>query len=530
MNFGGSYVLNQPTGDQSAIRLAVLYQDDDGFIDDIGLGRDDINSTRRSALRLSGLWNPTDNLEVLARIYAENIESGGYNYTDPFGKPWNALPTTDEYQRVLYSPEPRDEGLRLASLRLKWQMAWGEVYSATSWYEKDALMNVDWSPELYIFFGIDSEAPFSTDIHQRDISQEFRISSDREEINWLAGFYYLNQESDRLDFGTVPGFFDVILNVQEKSVREDTALFGEVSWQLRDDLAATIGGRWYKNDRDFSSVGYFATNSLDSTLNGGTSDYVFKASLSWDISEETMVYGLYSEGFRPGQLNNSASVALCGSRVLIDSDDLSNYEAGVKTRSDDGRFSLNATAFHIDWNSMQISALDEVCGFVVLDNVGKATSDGLEVDFSWLVNDAFSLEGGFGYNKAELAQAFTDPSVDTPAGTRIPNVPRWTANLAATWNFQWRNNTPVFLNASVQHIGSRNTIFDQSPAFPRAEHLDAYTLLNFRLGADIGAWYVELFINNLTGELAVSSCCRIFNEPTVVRPRTIGIRTTVGFD
>jgi len=531
---GARFVWNQPTGEDSALRFAALYQDSGGFIDDVGLGDRDINDQRRSAARLSGLWTPADNLEVVARFYTEQIEQGGYNYADPFGRFWNGMPTSGEYQHVFYSRQPREEDLKLASLRLKWQTDWGEIYSATSWFEKDVYLEFDWSFELFFFFELDAPAPFWTGMDQRDFSQEIRFSSNGDgPLNWIAGIYYLDQDAFRHDFGEVPDFLGAILDITEDTRRTDKAVFGEVNWAPRDDIEAALGLRWYEIERDFISAGFFAVNNVDRSVSGSMDDVVAKASLSWDIDEQTMVYGLVSQGFRPGQFNNAASVDVCGSRVLIDSDNLTNYEFGVKHRGADGRLAFNATAYRIDWTDMQTNAFNAGCGFVVLDNVGKARSEGVEFDFQWLVSDSFSLRGGVGYTRAKLREALPDPSVDAPAGTRIPNVPKWSASLSGSWNFSWNPEVPGFLGVSVQHQPSRPISFDQSPDFgglPYLEQLESYSLVNLGLGAIVGDWRVELIARNATEEYAQISCCRNFADPAVGRPRTIGVHASIEFD
>jgi iron complex outermembrane receptor protein len=530
-NYGGRFMLNQPTGADSAIRLAVMYQDDDGFIDDIGLGRTDVNDQQRAAGRLSWLWNVSDDFDVLVRGYAENIDSGGYNYADPIGQPWKGIFTTDDYQFINYSPEPRGEELRLMSLRLRWRPDWGEFYSATSWFEKDLFLNLDWSPEASFFLGVDSVAPFRTDIQQRDISQEFRLTSNGEaRFNWLAGFFYLDQESERLDVGDVEVLGARVLDVNETLDRQDIAVFGEVSWRFTEALEGVLGGRWYQIDRELDQQGSFGGVPIVQEIDGDTSDFVPKASLSWAVNEDVMIYGLISQGFRPGQFNNGLAIAVCGAEPLTDSDDLTNYEAGFKSRLADGDLTLNATAFHIDWDDMQIEAFDLDCQTVFLQNAGKASSRGLEVDFSWLLGERFVLQGGFGYNKAELEEPLPDPEVDAPAGTRIPNVPEWTANIAGTWNFDWSDRLGGYLRADAQYVDSRTTLFDQSPDFPILQELPSYTLVNARLGAERGDWRTEIFVTNLTNELAELFCCRNVWDPAVNRPRTIGVRGTWAFD
>ena len=543
-NYGGNFVLNQPSSKgNSAIRLAVFYQDDDGFIDDIGLNRKDINSEQRQGARLSWLWNVSDSFEILARVYKEKIEVGDYNYTDPIGKPELGLLTEGDYQVALLSPQPRDEELRIASLRLRWLTAWGEIYSATSWFEKDTSLNADWSPEFNFNFGFYHLAPFHTDVGQKDLSQELRISSDGSgNFNWLAGLYYLDQDATRFDTGSAPGIHEdcpgcfpfigpdeLLLLFHEQSSRKDIALFGEVSWRFRDDFEVTFGGRWYQIKRDLASQGFFAFFPLDDLVSGDGDDFVPKISLSWDVSDHIMVYGLVSEGFRPGQFNTPAAREVCGARTIIDSDSLRNYEIGTRTRLANDRVGLNITAFHIDWDDLQTNVFQLDCGFTVHENAGKATSDGLELELNALLTDNFRLEGGIGYNKAELAEA--SPAFNAPKGQRIPNVPKVTANLATTWHFAWNDWIGGFLRGDVQYVGSRTISFDPtlSELTPTPAELDAYYLFNLRLGGETDRWRTELFVDNLFDEVADLFCCRLFVETTINRPRTIGVRTRYDF-
>jgi len=543
-NYGGQFILNEPLRNgKSGIRLAAFYQDMDGFIDDIGLQRQDINSERRGGARLSWLWNVSDSFEILARVYAENIEVGSYDYTDPVGKPELGLLTEGEYQVALLSEEPREEELRIASLRLKWQTAWGEIYSATSWFDKDIALNFDWSAEFNFNFGFYQLAPFYTELDQQDLSQELRFSSDGSgSLNWLAGFYYLDQDAMRFDTGSAPGLHEIcpgcfpfigpdeiLLKFHEVTRRKDTALFGEVSWRFRNDLEASIGGRWYHIERDLASQGNFIVFPLDDLVSGDGDDFVPKLSLSWDLSDRTMLYGLVSEGFRPGQFNTAAARDVCGARPIIDSDSVRNYEIGTRTRFADDRVSLNATAFHIDWDDIQASVFDFDCGFTIQENAGKATSRGLEFEFNALLTDELTLQGGLGYNKAELAEA--NLFFNAPKGQRIPNVPKVTANLAVTWKFTWSEQLGGHLRGDLQYVGSRTTSLDPTvpESSPMPAKLDYYYLVNLRLGGVTGGWFTELFVDNLFDEQADLFCCRFMVETYINRPRTIGVRTRYDF-
>ena len=535
-NYGGNAMWNQPTGPNSALRFAALYQDNDGFIDDIGLERKDINDQQRTAGRISWLWNISHQWALLARVYAEEIDTGGYNYADDVGRPWADIPTTGDYQVVLYSPEGRNEDLDIASLRLHWQGDWGEFYSSTSVYKKDLKQLLDWSVEQWYFFGLENETFSENNSRQEDFSQEFHLNSSGEaRFNWLAGAYYLDQDYELSEYliteeipveflGFPAGATVVYFDALTVTKREDKAVFGEISWRFTDALEGVFGLRWYQSERRQSVSGggmFIIPGQADKKSDG----VVPKVSLSWDATDQTMIYGLFSKGYRPGQFNNAGAINVCGSRPAIDDDELDNYEIGMKHRSADGDVVVNASLFRINWDEMQFNAFGD-CPFPVLENVGSASSQGFELDFNWLVTDTLGLQGGVGYNDAQLDSEFVNDNAAIKSGTPMPNVPNWSVSLAATWDFSWRPQLPGYLRVDTQYIDERTTLFDETIDFPTYRQIDAYTLVNLRLGLQTGNWLTELFITNLTNERAELFCCRNFYDPAVNRPRTIGLRTS----
>lgn len=85
-------------------------------------------------------------------------------------------------------------------------------------------------------------------------------------------------------------------------------------------------------------------------------------------------------------------------------------------------------------------------------------------------------------------------------------------------------NKPGTFCSDVQYVGSRTTSFDQSPPPELLTRLDAYTLSSVRVGTRLRDWQAELFIINLFDEQADLVCCRGFWDPSVNRPRTVGLR------
>ena len=156
--------------------------------------------------------------------------------------------------------------------------------------------------------------------------------------------------------GTDQRFKDIVYLNSLFREDEDEAFFGSVSFDVTDNLEATFGARYFKPEVTVEGfclasvlIGFgrvlvrlgaplrpIGTASRVKTLKGiSESDSVYRANLTWKISDDHMVYGTWSEGYRPGELIES--------RVLESTlDFLTNYEFGWKTTWADGRFQLTA--------------------------------------------------------------------------------------------------------------------------------------------------------------------------------------------
>jgi iron complex outermembrane receptor protein len=102
---------------------------------------------------------------------------------------------------------------------------------------------------------------------------------------------------------------------------------------LTDKLTATVGARWFEYERDRSEFKEWPRgNPYDTDIyEGDDSDTLFKFAVNYDISDDQMVYALYSEGFRLGGANSKKNPA---SRMpdRYDSDSLINKEVGLKSQ------------------------------------------------------------------------------------------------------------------------------------------------------------------------------------------------------
>jgi outer membrane receptor protein involved in Fe transport len=219
----------------------------------------------------------------------------------------------------------------------------------------------------------------------------------------------------------------------------------------------------------------------------------------------------------------------------FNSDFLTSTEIGFKSTLMDGRLRLNVAAFWQDWEDFQFSRLDtSISPLTLTFNVGNAESNGIEGDFTTLLSDNWTLSGAFSWiYSSELTSDYwrnppDDPSApgaappDAAAGTPLPRIPEWKANLST--RYTWNND--VYLQAAYVYTGdSFNTLFEGGTIPTARRTQEAYSILNTGLGLERESWSAELYVRNLTDERgdvwinAVTWDARVMNN----RPRTVGV-------
>ena len=133
-----------------------------------------------------------------------------------------------------------------------------------------------------------------------------------------------------------------------------------------------------------------------------------------------MFFANYSQGFRPpvtartgGQLasNQTAGSAFENYRIPVYSltDELDNYEIGMKGDFLDDTLRINATAYSSEINDLQTSRFDptNIAFFYFTDNVGTAEITGIDAVFTWQLTDNFVLSGALRLLENEITKLNT---------------------------------------------------------------------------------------------------------------------------
>jgi iron complex outermembrane receptor protein len=362
---------------------------------------------------------------------------------------------------------------------------------------------------------------------------------------------------------------------------ETMAIFGEATFHFTDKLSLTAGARWFEVEQ---SKQYFVDNpggrrtpaipnlAGDATgrkgclvadgpcnpndqdnpadigvnfINSSDDDIAIKLGLQYDINEDVMIYGLYSEGFRAGGVNRNRGAPKLPQ--AYGADFLENYEVGMKGSFANGRMNVSATLFFQDWVDYQLEVVDPSNVPCAIDptppcgqpwqkgvlNAGSAHSDGFEIQIDALPTDQFKLQLNATILESELDEEV--PGVDAVGkGSKLPFAPEFKASMLAQYNFPMNvvGSNEGFFQFQFSHTGkSLNQVqaFQGGPT-PQIEQ-EAYNWASVRIGLIGNTWEANLFINNLTDERGqlyhdVSDFEPFFGRQrtSVIRPREYGIR------
>lgn len=310
--------------------------------------------------------------------------------------------------------------------------------SITAWrdLESDFGRDGDHSPHRIVHF--------FDELQQDQFTQEFQLLGSADKLTWILGAYYFAEDGDNentLDF-TVSNFrsggsFD----------NEAWAAFAQATYDITDRWHLTLGGRYTDETKKFKPdqviyQNYYAGISevvppdnplaaLDAPfLQAGTAilpsvekkieidEFTPMANLSFDVTDEVMLYLSYSEGFKSGGFTQRVFPPIVpGFTAPPDASDedliptydpeyVDAYELGVKSTLMDGRLRLNAATFYSEYDDLQVQVFNSVAP--VTENIGSATISGFELEVQAAPGDGWLVEASFSYLDAEYDEIDTE--------------------------------------------------------------------------------------------------------------------------
>ncbi len=517
-----------------------------------GYQQNDVGRMVTTGGRAAALWQPTDKLNLSLNFLTQQIKQAG----SPF-----AMVGTFEQSVAPIAPAGRVDGqsgevietnIHLTELVVNYDLNWAALTAAGSWVDANSEYAIG-GQSGFQFFLTSTTAPSD----HKEFTGELRLASHLSGgFQIFGGLFYEHLKEDYSSSSDWPGTEasnplggpPTIYFFGNNRSLDQRAIFGEASYDLTSQLTATLGARYFRYNKEEqtlaagSLIGVPLGTGTPAILGSSEGHSIYKASLRYKPTDQSMLYATWSQGFRLGRPDIGAIPALCdpnntgfvegtgvsiASTRHIDSDYLDTYEVGGKFALFDHRMTVDAAVYHINWTGLPIAVTvgNSGCGYTA--NAGAAHSDGAEFQSSFLPLRNVHIDLGGGYTKAQLSK--DAPSLGASAGSRLPGSPRFTANVAAQYDFNIAGR-PAFLRADSFYTSALYGDLQQTP-FERAGD---YAKLDARAGIAINKVQVQLFVHNLTNEDAytwrgqVSIPGPFFGYR--LRPRTIGVQLGYSFE
>ena len=443
-----------------------------------------------------------------------------------------------------------------ANLTVDYDFGDFSLVAASSWFSHEANNLGDVSQPTAFLFGLESSSTLfeNTATKSEIFAQEIRLVSHSDgPLNWTVGAFYKDADVDRsvdIDYSISfagpnpfmlpPGF--VIANsftLGFVNPSKSYAVFGELDYAFSDTLSGQMGLRYYKEDRQ-ASISTTADPLFQSPLSVGelieSEDSAVSPafSLSWNATEDTMLFARAAKGFRGGTVN-APPVAVPAVIPIPDDlpisagpEELWSYEVGVKSTLAPGVI-LNVAAYYIDWDDlqMQVQCCAQFHGYT--DNLGAAESKGVELElFAALPVDGLNLLLTASYVDTEIKEGVADEfGVIVAEGASMPFVPDWKWHAALDYSRSVSESLDGRARLSWSHRGDSHT----STANIASEINQRTERVDLVIGLEADEWSVNLFAENLLDERGTLQNFQtgFWATRVPVKPRTVGIRFSSSF-
>lgn len=224
-----------------------------------------------------------------------------------------------------------------------------------------------------------------------------------------------------------------------------TAVYANWTIDLTDRFKLDLGARYTDEDKHAIALNRFYTG-LDYTTAWGTAANFNKTvnfkntspkiSLDYQLSDNVMVYGLASRGFKSGGFNiraNTTAVPRSGEPFADESVD--SFEIGSKMSLLDNSLFLNLAAFHNKYKDIQLSVFTSFTlpdgtqsFFGDFTNAGRGTVNGVEVEYQWLPTANWLISGNLAWLDAKYDEFITG-GVNVADTQHFTNAPKYSGAL-----------------------------------------------------------------------------------------------------
>jgi iron complex outermembrane receptor protein len=534
--------LNVPISETLAMRVSLLRQHRDNFVDNTFTGKNDAHEGyNEHAERVQFLYTPTSTFSALlnahqrtttgsSRLFRANIIKKGTNaLVDGFDNT-KLFANGQNYQNLATNG---------ANARLSWDLGAVKLFSITGYEAIDTYFSrgdIDGGtpagPGL-IPFQVETAGGI-TDLKQ--LSQEFRVESkNADALNWQAGVYYFDEHANGFsnNYNSTTGAQTSHLASHQDNTAY--AAFGSVNYAVSDAFTLRGGLRYTRDKKDFNTVTRVNVVQTGPDAIGVSSDKVnWDLSGSYKLNKDVNVYARFATGFRaPSIAAASAAVPI----TVADAETITSVEAGIKADLFNRRARAAFSIYDYEVKNQQLTVVGGNSNVNKLINAAKTKGHGAELDFEGFITSHFKVSLGGSYNFTEIGDpslsvnkcaqcTVTDPLnaagrvvID---GNPLPQAPKWIANATARYSVPLANGE-VFVFTDWSYRSKINFFLYEATEFTGRSLVEG----GLRVGYlwDGGKYEVAAYGRNITDRKAITGAID-FNNLTgfINEPRIWGVQ------
>ncbi|MFV3074958.1 TonB-dependent receptor [Niveispirillum fermenti] len=512
-----SGVVNLPlVKDRVGLRVVAGYEDTGGWIDSTVTGKKDVNAARIFTIRGKLLAEVTENLQASIMVLHQDQKQDYQNY----GTGRQTSAPLAAYNNPNYD---------LVNAVLRWDLGWGSLLNSFGYQKAENSTMTDLSsvyvPLLPVFgypAGTITSVGLGSDSSTEIFSNEIRLASAPGIVEWTVGLYGRRLDREGVSRTvTAPGTmaFDLISAVAT-SKSEAGAVFGELAWNVSDQLTVTGGLRYFYEKRTLTAVSASFGNPAINENSGDFSSVNPRVNVSYKFSPDGLVYASVAKGFRSGGFNSAAT----GGPADYDPEKLWTYEVGTRHQLLDNRLIVDAAAYYNDWQGVQSSFFPVGAAIGYITNGGKVQGYGIDASLTARPVSGLTVSATYGWNDLSYKTASAEHAVGDPVDYAVQES--WSGYIDYRWPLS--ESLDGFARLDYQHAGRSAIINRGSNVNVR---IGARDLLNARIGVDFGNFELSLFADNLTdvSRPVIPGPYGVILQDVEQTPRIIGVNFKTGF-
>ncbi len=560
-NLRGRVSINAPLSDTWAIRASAQKYRRDGFAEIEGGELDgyDLDDADSFTAKLAALWQPSEDFSARAQVFIHDSDHGAAAQKNEYDPNPDTRELSQDYAGI-FALENYN-----ASLIIEWASPWGmTLKSLTGWQalKKEQSVDGDRLNENLTYINSTGYAFNNWDVlpywdNDSDaVSQEINISYLGERLEWTLGGYYLHHENfndfleatgpgpftespaslprSQLNAQTLPPFQSHLNFTEVRTVtREDYAFYGQATYRLNDKFAVTAGLRYQDEDQLDETSQFFGIFG-DGRRETNDSKVTWKAGVDAHLTEDNLVYGLVSTGWKNG---GSGSPGIF-KPDQFEPEEVTAYELGTRNNFLDGRLRLNITAFYYDHEHMQFTYEDPAPFAGGTWTIPQSEQYGIESELSWLLADNWQLDGMLAWQDGKVksdvfaldVEDFRAALIPFQLGLFTPNAVEERIRMNNANNLKGNEppkladimarvaltNTHVFadgsiLNSRVEYV-HRGKFQARIFNHPRVDSVPNYDIFNLYFDYDVGNMPLSLSLS-VTNVFDKNGINNIFTNP-----------------